>query len=322
MLSKNSYGLLLSMVISSLFFNCEDANDTPNFADDSNIRLTSVTSYTSTNPHQIFTFFFDYDTQNRLIKIRSNSLGSTVEYLYDVEDRLTQIGDYKYFYDSSNNIIKIKNDNLITALGVYDSTMVFYNQGKITSIVESFTNDSSKTTNTTDVSYNNKEQIRLTTTTSKILNFDTGQEFVRRKDREIITYNHDDNIQSKTIESDIDSNNFLEIEETYDFDTFNNPVKLIQKSTNFHENNTVLSFSQIASKNSFSTRGIISYFKNNNILYESIPHTEDNGFVKSRFKSTYTYNKYGYPVTAEEVQSLLNQDIEFSVFTSWEYEEY
>lgn len=312
----------LFLLFSILILSCNAEDDTPNFSDDTNLRLKSVSSYTSVNPSMVFTYSFLYDTDNRLVHVESNSLGSTWDLKYDDNGRLIQAGDYQYYYNTEGKIYKIKNDNLVVASGKYDSTMVNYTQGKISSIKESFTGEYSRKTYLTDISFNNKNQLILAVKTEKSFFFETGQEYIDQIDKETYSYDADANIQKIITEQDFDSNDGLEIEKTYAFDNYNNPIKLIQKSTNIIENPSLVYLGKIASKNSFFAGGTTIFNKSNFLSFSSIPLTSDQNYVHYEFRRNYVYNKYGYPISAEETETLVNQNIEYSTFLNWEYEEY
>ena len=318
----NFFKGLTAILVLVVALSCATEDDTPNFTDASNLRLKSLTSYTSVNPDQKFTYFFQYDANNRLVHIQSNSLGSTLDFIYDSDGRLIQVGDYEYYYNSDGNIYKIKNDNLLVASGKYDSTMVNYSNGYISSFVESFTGDESKRTNLTNLSYNNREQIRSAITTGRALYFESGQEYVVRKDKETFSYDTKGNIQKVISELDYDSSYFLEIETTYSFDYYNNPIQLIQRATGIDQNNSIIYIGPIASSNSFFAGHVINYFQNNLVSYSSIPQTDDDSYVQYSYKTQYSYNKYGYPISAEEIVIFLNRNQEYTNHSSWEYEEF
>lgn len=301
---------------------CNNEDDIPDFADSTNLRLKFHTSYRKDNPDFVFTYAFNYDSENRLISIQGNSLGATVDFKYDSEGRLNQVGDYVYYYNDEGNVYKIKNENLAVHFGKYDSTMVNYTNGKITSLVESFTGDTSKRTNLLNISYNNKDQIRLAVATTSTLYFESGQEFVNQKDKETYTFDNDGNIEQVISEIDYDTSDFIEFIKTYAFDNYNNPIQLILKSTGIKKNAGVINLRPLGFNNSLSWNGYLNYFSNNRATYTSIPQTDDDGYVQYSFNTDYIYNKYGYPVSAEETQKLLNRDIEIIKFLSWEYEEY
>ncbi len=319
---KNNVTTFILILVLIIFTSCSTNDDTPNFTDASKLRLKLYTSYTSVNPDFVFKNEFHYDNENRLVNIQSNILGSTIDFKYDDKGRLIQVGDYVYYYNSDDKVYKIKNNNLLVASGKYDSTMVSYNTGKIASNLESFTGDYSKKRNITNITYNNKEQIRLAIRTSTIFINETGQEFVDQKDRETLYYDANGNLQKIISEQDYDSNDLLTIEKTYSFDDYKNPVQLVKKSTGINENISMIYLNNIAYKNSFYVGATFNYFQNNEVSSTSIPQTSDDSYVQYSSKTSYTYNKYGYPIGAEETQTLLNRDLEFTNFTSWEYEEY
>jgi len=318
--------LLLKRVSLLIFFifsiGCSEDDKEKVFKDSTNLRLKSYASYTSENPNMSFTYFFNYDSNNKLVNIQSNSLGSNVDFEYDNNGKLIQVGDYSYLYNSDDQVYQIKNENLLTSGGKYEGTILVYTNGKATSINESFINDFSKKSYTTDISYNNKEQIRSILRKEKDFIFESEQEYVVKEDKGTYKYDSNGNIQEIIYEENYNSYNLLEFKSTYSFDFYNNPIRLIQKSTGVTENLTMIYLGHIADNSSFFLSGVFNYFTNNILTFTSIPQTSNDNYVQYVYERSYEYNEYGYPISAEEITRLLNRDIEYTTFYSYEYEEF
>ncbi|NNC70062.1 MAG: hypothetical protein HKN90_04485 [Flavobacteriaceae bacterium] len=315
---KNSLLLCACILLS-----CKEDEGIPNFSDDSNLRLKSIRSYSNSNPNQLFIISFNYDTNGKLINTQSNFFGSSTAVLkYDGTGKLVQVGDYEYIYNNENKIINIENDNLSVFSGTYEGTSIEYSDGKITSMTEKFSDGTTDRINTFNLTYNNRDQINSLFTTVKDVNADLNREYIIRLDKESYTYDVTGNIENIIREFDYESGNTPVFFINYGFDSYRNPAQLVLKTMGIEEENSLLFLRAISERSHFNTGPLFNYFSNNVVFYDQEPQTSDDNFVHYRFRISYQYNEFGYPVSAVETQTLVNRGEEFIDNMTWEYEEY
>ena len=317
-------GLLNStlIILALILLGCTEENDPLNFADDSQLRLKSIRSFTSAEPSQVFTVTFNYDAQGRLSSTSSNSLGQSAQLTYDANGRISQIGDYRYSYNDANQIIKIENDKLTVTSGNFIATTFEYANDQLRTQTETFSDGNTNRVNTTTLARNNRGQINSVTRTVKDVDISNGQEFIIQLDRESYTYDATGKISEIIRENDYEDGRTPIFVLDYRFDSFKNPSQLVLRSMGIERDDTLVYLAALSEKSHINFGNLSLFFSNNLNFFDQEPQSNLDSFVHWRFSIDYDYNEFGYPTSATEKHSLVNRDMEYEEYVSWEYEEF